>query len=115
MQCATTVCYVITNLAAAQDEPQAASGDEDDATAVERRAQTEEAHAAIQELKRQQHELNVKLDVERLRYQSAVEQLKHAEAQARPSLLKNQQPAGAVGRLGAAVHQAIGRGYRCSR
>lgn len=40
-----------------------------------------EAGAAIQELKRQQHELNVKLDVERLRYQNAVEQLKHAEAQ----------------------------------
>ncbi len=37
----------------------------------------------IQDLKRQQHDLNGKLDVERLRYQNAVEQLKHAEAQAK--------------------------------
>ena len=33
-------CATVTNLAAAQDEPQAASGDEDDATGVERRAQS---------------------------------------------------------------------------
>jgi hypothetical protein len=37
----------------------------------------------LQELKRANHDASVKLDVERLRYQSAVEQLKHAEAQSK--------------------------------
>jgi DNA repair exonuclease SbcCD ATPase subunit len=35
----------------------------------------------VQELRKEHHELSVKLDIERLRYQNAVDQLKHAEAQ----------------------------------